>query len=214
MHRNRVDEFVCAFETQGADSGERRLLAVLIWGFALEVPALTSATQSTREGLLIRIRLQGRTRWLSMMLATITVSVVGLIGTGPASAYNLEGGYKWNGGPAPGNCCAYIHVSYWSGMAAIDSQGWTNGIGAWNASPAPVILDQHAGNLAVHDLTDPNTSNDGYTNWWETDGHFTSTLSYLNYYYTNGYAQWQVQAVATHELGHAIGLDPMPLSLV
>lgn len=48
---------------------------------------------------------------------------------------------------------------------------------------------------------------DGHTDYsWDGNNHFISAKSYLNYHYTQNCTRANIQGVAAHELGHAVGL--------
>lgn len=125
-----------------------------------------------------------------------------------ASAYVLEG-QKWNGTPNSG-CCAYIHVNYQGNMLPGDRGGWDNAVAAWTSSPANIILQKLPGNLNVSDYNNPSDTRDGYTLAHWSGRYFTTSNSYLNGHFTNNYTAAQIEAVAVHELGHAMGLAHVP----
>ena len=152
--------------------------------------------------------LRKRSRIGQIVLVCLVALTATFLG-GPANAYNLEGP-KWSGTPNSG-CCAYIHASPngaadSSGlniMSSFDADGFRN---AWNGSPANVILDFHSGALTLYDPTVSNVSWDGYTTWSYSGSSFNNAQVKLNTYYTRNESASEIQGVAAHELGHAMGI--------
>lgn len=163
--------------------------------------------------LLHRKTLRKRSRIGQLVLVCVFALTAALLG-GPANAYNLDEGAKWNGTPNSG-CCAYIHASPngaadasgLNAMSPFDADGFRNAVNAWNNSPANVDLDFHSGALTLFDPTVPNVSWDGITNYNSSGGYFNFAEVRLNTYYTRNEPASEIQGAAAHELGHAMGLD-------
>ena len=97
----------------------------------------------------------------------------------------------------------------WGGSTSFSSaQSWANS--EWNAVGSISILADTI--WTIEDLTWDDV-NDSSASW---DGRWTSRvgadLIELNAYYLNGYSTNNRRTVATHELGHALGLGDHTLS--
>lgn len=129
---------------------------------------------------------------------------------GSASAYVLLGG-RWPNQPTSG-CCLFLTTTIYGPITSYDRTGWVNGQEAWNGSAALVLYTQQASSAQVN-MTDTYAfdSWDGFYYLNPCSGcSYQSANLYLNYKYTQGYPDAQIQSVAAHELGHANGLDHAP----
>ena len=145
----------------------------------------------------------------SILIATLLILCTSFLRSDSAYAYVLYG-FKWPGQPAPGVCCAHISYAKTSGQYLWDSQGWDDGVSAWNASPALVIFNQAgSANLTLAEANYSNVSWDGLSNINAMGTSISYATSWLNAFYTQPYnaTRSQVQSIAAHELGHDLGLD-------
>ena len=129
-----------------------------------------------------------------------------MVNASVSQAYYLSGA-KWSGQPASPNCCGTVNVDY-AQMLSVDITGWDHGRSNWINSKAQIYI-YHGGTGNTMTLTDTNDSTigwDGYTSMSVSGGYFVSGTAYLNYYFIQNYSWGQVDGVATHELGHVIGL--------
>lgn len=126
------------------------------------------------------------------------------------SAYTLEGP-TWANQKPPHTCCGNFAIQFFNGTwFGNDKQGFINGYSAWNsdgnayvyfysANSSPLFVDDYASGSG--------DTRDGHTDYlYDSNHHFTSVKSYLNYHYTQNYDSGKIQGVAAHELGHAVGL--------
>jgi hypothetical protein len=139
-------------------------------------------------------------------LTVIMSAFFALVAADPAGAYVLESS-GWHGGPGKGVCCAYIHVQYNSNLINADAGLTNNGIRAWNASPAPVILQQLSGSLQVNSTERYDMAAPSWTSYATSGGYFTYAHIYYNDHVMANYGQPYANNIAMHELGHAMGLD-------
>jgi len=140
--------------------------------------------------------------------ATLLMLCVPFLESDSAYAYNLYG-FKWPGQPAPGTCCANITYVKTSGQYLWDSQGWDDGVNAWNNSVAPVLYNRAgSANLTLSEVNYTNVSWDGLSDIHANGQYISYATSWLNAYHTQPYVatRQQVQSVAAHELGHDLGL--------
>jgi hypothetical protein len=131
-----------------------------------------------------------------------------MLTTSRASAYNLEPA-RWNGQPSPGYCCADITVGREATHSATQT-AWSNGISAWNNSPAYIWFDQPSSyKVGLADIDDSANSYDGLTTYYYLPlfGYFSSMSAWLNFHWIKSYSVSKAQGVAAHELGHVAGLD-------
>ena len=150
-------------------------------------------------------RMPPRLRWRRLILAFATVAAM-LVGANTASAYNLEG-HKWGGTPNSG-CCAKIYYNNGGFHYGNDGPAMTAVINTWNGSAANVLwVGNGSPNMTVKDVYDSSALWDGMTvTSWLSNGTFSYVTSEMNGYYTAAYPGWVAEGVASHELGHALGL--------
>lgn len=88
---------------------------------------------------------------------------------------------------------------------------WTTAAGNWNSATNFKFTAGASTTFVASDVNDTTVSWDGitYTTWTPSTGIITDNKCYLNTYYTSQtrYTQDIVNGIATHEFGHAIGLD-------
>lgn len=130
------------------------------------------------------------------------------VGVPKAHAYSLWG-YYWP------NMSGVRYCNYASGNSAT---AFNNAVNAWNSSSAPVVYTQNCTNTDVELVSDNygNTGWDGLTRVYATGSQtcngwtqWTLVDTDMNTYYTDtsSYDNGARQSVATHEMGHAIGLQ-------
>src|SRR5258708_40300731 len=138
-------------------------------------------------------------------LAGILSLALLLLATSSVFAYHLEGP-RWYGTPHSG-CCANVLVNVQGSWHSVDRSALTNGVNAWNGSPANVWLTQTtSGALTAQDAYNSSVGWDGLTNYAWSGAYFSYAHVYINYYYTQSYPAGAIQGIAVHELGHALGL--------
>lgn len=150
-------------------------------------------------------------RWRRGLLSAGTLLGVCLlfVSVQTAFAYVLLGG-RWPNQPTSG-CCASLGVVVAGPMMGHDMEAWSDGLSAWNNSPANIIYNSVGFGQSSILATD--TSNSSVT--WDGIATLNPCLSctyssanlLLNNHYTRNYSLAQTQAVAAHELGHLAGLD-------
>jgi hypothetical protein len=150
-----------------------------------------------------------RRRRTRVLLSTCLTLLLTVLWANPALAYHLEGD-KWNNTPNSG-CCATLNVQFNGPFLGGDQAGFNSALTAWNDSPANIILLKANGALTVQDTNNSSVSWDGLTNYSIYSCglnycFFSYAHVYLNYRYTANDAAWVIQGIATHELGHAVGL--------
>lgn len=88
---------------------------------------------------------------------------------------------------------------------------WTTAAGNWNSATNFKFTAGASTTFVANDVNDSTVSWDGitYTTWTTSTGIITDNKCYLNTNYTSQsrYTQDIVNGIATHEFGHAIGLD-------
>ncbi len=149
---------------------------------------------------------------LTLVAAALICAAVYLFDSRVARAYVLTGA-KWGGQSNPGTCCALLYAQI-NTSYGIDTTGWNDGLNAWNVSPAYVVFDVQPSGTPIA-LTDGSFSGAGwqgatYPSFDSSGTYIVSATSYLNFYLTGGppaYSEGKIQSIATHELGHVLGLD-------
>lgn len=139
----------------------------------------------------------------------LIISLLTLLGVGPANAYSLEG-YRWGGTPSSG-CCAYLYYSEPSDTGwvyGVDKDAMHGAESAWNASAANVYyVNNGSPNIDFNDTVNSTVNWDGMT-YYQTlsNGTFSYSQALVNGYYLINDPAWVAQGVAAHELGHVLGL--------
>jgi hypothetical protein len=139
---------------------------------------------------------------LRLALLTGFLVLAGVLApVGGASAYTLEG-CSWN----------HRSILYYDGAGYPYNLSYSGAAGSWdNAGPAHHVFYeeyQYSGyDVWAGDWSDGPTSYVAITGWSCSSGHFNKGVtSHENTYWMNGYPNLVKQAIATHELGHALGL--------
>jgi hypothetical protein len=134
-----------------------------------------------------------------VIAALVGVAALAALPT-PARAFTLEG-YEW---PQANN------ITYWMYSTSPDSDAWTFGFGSWNNTQSPLLFRKASArdneNVGMYSVNRNDVGWDGVSTLFGSGNTFTYVSSKLNDYYTNGYSTGQRRSVATHELGHAVGL--------
>lgn len=99
-------------------------------------------------------------------------------------------------------------------MNSYYQNAWTVSVNAWYHTDTPIYLYQvsSGGEISTNLYNDPNpNSNLGYTdlhNCFPYLQHLWAADAYMNTYYTHqtSWSDHEVQQLASHELGHALGL--------
>lgn len=165
---------------------------------------MTYASLQSGSAPVVRRRLS-----LLVVLGVLAAAALAAAPRPAAATYQLEGA-RWPNQPGAGVCCAVLqyemNIIIWANNA--DVTGWQNGAAAWNNSAALVWVNPAPGNSPIN-LIDTTDSVDGWyglTSLSSSGGTFTGATAWLNAFYTQGMSAAQIQTVATHELGHVIGL--------
>ncbi len=150
-------------------------------------------------------------RWKEAALVGVTALLLGTVGVAvvpfhshQALAASGDGdgddeGYYWSSTTIPYvNQAAYVN----------DANAWSAGASAWNNSASKWYLQSvsQGGNIDLLDTNNSSVTWDGITIYNTSGSNFTSVTCYLNHYYTSGYTSAETKSVASHELGHALGL--------
>ncbi len=151
-------------------------------------------------------RVRARVARLGVVLA---LTGIALIPVTRAHAYALLGIYP----------PTYFGFGYSEGSFAssADRSAIEYGASAWSNSPAPITFQLSGTNYHVNTSSSNagNTGWDGITGGWQYTGNTCSNgfsqlqmaTLVLNHTYTQSESTAQIEHVATHELGHVIGLD-------
>jgi hypothetical protein len=125
-----------------------------------------------------------------------------------AEAYVLEG-LRWPGQPTSG-CCANLNMEYLTLTQTYDSAGYYTGFISWEhgwGSGVNVNINAvSSASWTADDVYYSSVSWDGITIIANSGSNFTAVGMHLNWYYTQGYAQPTIGALAAHEIGHGLGL--------
>jgi hypothetical protein len=158
-----------------------------------------------------------RTPWnLAPLLIVLGIGVY-LTSAREALAYNLLGG-RWANSPTSG-CCLYVsfkNAATYSGLAT----AYDSAKGDWNTSSANVNFKSPgatgiSGEVWGWDVHDSSVGWSGLTRLFNSAGQecygsscrWTDADVFLNHYYTQNYTDSaKKKGLASHELGHAIGL--------
>lgn len=88
---------------------------------------------------------------------------------------------------------------------------WSSAITDWNNAGTPASFingSRTSQDIRLSSIHDPATDNDGRAMWYFNGDHYTySAYSWINTYYTNNYSSLKARSVASHELGHILGLE-------
>lgn len=150
---------------------------------------------------MIAIRYRGSVAFgvfLAAAAAAITIAVM------PAKSYTLSG-YYWPGGISGLSVC---QSTIWS----VDSDAWTNALSGWYNTSTPFWYSYSCGagsQMFISDTYDSGVMWDGMTHIDQHSGNqLIHTQSYLNNYYTDPMNNiYEEQSVASHEIGHILGLS-------
>lgn len=158
---------------------------------------------------MIKHRFPGRLspRLLALLVVLVLAALTGTYATArPASAYSI--------GPCPygWHTMANGGQFWWNDQATQPAYDAFNyGASSWTSTPTKVWLvgpGTGAAGIYTNNYNYGNNGYDGITYYTGCSGgwFYDSNTSYLNSYYTYWYSYYERISVATHELGHAIGL--------
>ena len=119
-----------------------------------------------------------------------------------AHAYTLTG---YNQGTI--NPLVVCNSNYYSP----DSTAWADALTGWYNTSTPFTYQQNC-NADVASLSDTTNSGvawDGQTQIWQSGGLISFSASLLNRHWTDSYGSYERQSVASHELGHVLGLGEL-----
>jgi len=122
-------------------------------------------------------------------------------------AYNYLGGF-W---PGQTGSTLKLNLGLDANMGANASQAYTDGFISWNSAGAEVSFTPASSTQSYNVLlTETNNSSvgwDGLTTLLPCNScQYTSGTVLLNRFFTGSYVRGKIAGVATHELGHVIGL--------
>ncbi|WP_027088168.1 matrixin family metalloprotease [Cohnella panacarvi] len=113
--------------------------------------------------------------------------------------------------PTPLNGRKYATSSATFNNTGSQTARWTTAAGNWNSATNFKFTAGASTTFVANDVNDNTVTWDGITNttWTTATGIITDNKCFLNTYYTSQtrYTQDIVNGIATHEFGHAIGLD-------
>lgn len=101
----------------------------------------------------------------------------------------------------------------WGGTTAYTTE-WNSSITTWNARGKVVISKDTIWTLEDLTVSDKYDSSARWDGMWTYKGAWSAETLQLNSYYFSTYSSAQKQHVATHELGHALGLAHSTVGMV
>jgi len=142
------------------------------------------------------------TRKLPIMSLVFILSI--FVFTSLAFAYEFTG-YSWLESRV-GNIKAHKN-----GSSSTVNNIWNQSLYYWNSEDTPAYFTTGTSSdrdIRLYDVYDSSTSRDGKsTVYYDDNDHIYSAFSWINTYYTQNYSTHKAESVATHELGHILGLD-------
>ncbi|WP_092865753.1 matrixin family metalloprotease [Quadrisphaera sp. DSM 44207] len=126
----------------------------------------------------------------------VTLSAAAVVAPA-AEAYSFTG-CRW----------ASANVLYNNQAPGVSATAFANGVSQWS-SRTDVNLSSNVSSATFFLIRNNNGANgyDGYANWECSNGTTLRSTASINGYYTDGYSATRRQAVATHEIGHGLGLN-------
>lgn len=152
-----------------------------------------------------------------LIAATIALSLAGapkahaaaLTPTMPNYSCQTSSCARFWGQPSSGHCCANVSA-HLNSMQAYDSQGFRDGAAAWTNSPAyigiAVLTNSSCCPIEMYEYYSQSDGQEGFTTLNYNATQLFNSASNLNQAKTSTYSRAKIQAVATHELGHSVGL--------
>jgi hypothetical protein len=154
--------------------------------------------------------MSNRSRGAMLGLAAILSAAGTLVLPSEASAYVLEN-IRWQNEPTSG-CCGSFGVEYGTVTQSYDAAGYYTGFLSWNhAFNSGVnvnITTVSSSTWTADDLYNPQITWDGISIVQPqlNPAYINSVGMHLNYYYTQNYSAPTIGALASHEIGHGLGL--------
>jgi hypothetical protein len=148
-----------------------------------------------------RSRTRGATRRLAAALAAASATIA--VASSPTLGFVLLGG-QWADEDS---------ISYFTEAGGVTATAFVNAKNHWNAATPTITFV--SGSEGHEDVTFRAVNNgtvpwDGATNISPnccSGANYTSAVARLNRFYTDGYVAGARQGVASHEMGHVLGLD-------
>ena len=153
---------------------------------------------------------------VSLSLAILVLAALFAISIAPVHRAHAAPNFQYfqsspRYGNHAGSCCYTVSAHMNSGVLSYDQQGFQDGAAAWNNSPAyigfAVLTNSSCCPVELYDYYSTSDGMDGFSTKAQNGSIMLNSASDLNYAHTSGYNRATIQAIATHEMGHAVGLN-------